>query len=183
MSGGEKVKMSKRSGKIVEMGELAGDVGKDAARYFFLKRSMESHLDFDVELAKKHTDENPVYYVQYAHARICNIVKFAAEKGAKHPDKVEVKFELISSPEERVLMRKIMDFPEVLSASAEKLEVHWLPHYLEELAAVFHRFYTEHRVVSEDPAMTSARLCLCEAVRRVLLRGLSIMGVSAPESM
>jgi len=186
---GEPVKMSKRAGNIIEMAEVLDDVGVDAARFFFLMRKLDSPLDFDLELAKKQTDENPVYYVQYAHARICSILAYArtqlAQSQSVTPQKTEDNANLsrLNAAEEIMLIKKLVEFPEVISKAAQFLEPNRLTNYLQELAASFHRFYHEHRVVSDDHVLTSARLRLVEATRIVLSNALRLLNISAPEKM
>jgi arginyl-tRNA synthetase len=181
LRGGQVVKMSKRAGKIIEMKEVIDEVGVDAARFFFINRKSSSHLDFDIDLAKKETDENPVYYVQYAHARICNIINFAGERGIITDDHVDLK--LLEKDEEKQLIRKLLQYPEVISGAAKTWEPHRLTTYLQELAATFHRFYHFHRVVSEDESLSKARLILTKATQIVLANGFRILGISAPEYM
>ncbi|MGH7595249.1 MAG: arginine--tRNA ligase [bacterium] len=181
LRGGEVVKMSKRAGNIVEMAELIDEVGVDAARYFFLMRKLDTPMDFDIDLAKKQTDENPVYYVQYAHARVCNILAHAAEKGiavAEHYD-----LGLLKTPEELAVIKKLAEFPEAVSKAAQFLEPNRITLFLQELAATFHHFYHDHRVVSEDAALTQARLRLVEGVRIVLANALRLLNITAPEKM
>ena len=178
---GEQVKMSKRAGQIIEMKELIEEVGVDAARYFFVNRKCSSHLDFDIELAKKQSDENPVYYVQYAHARICNILKYAGEQGLKITENADLS--LIKEPEEKALIKKLLQFPDVIQGAAFSWEPHRLPNYLQEVAAVFHHFYHKHRVVTEDIELSKARLTLAQATKIVLANAFSILGISAPEYM
>lgn len=181
LRGGEVVKMSKRSGNIIEMRELLEEVGVDAARYFFLMRKLDTPMDFDIDLAKKQSDENPVFYVQYAHARVCNVLAYAAEQGAPLADSYDVA--LLHNAEELALLKKLSEFPEVVSKAAEVLEPHRLTIYLHELASTFHQFYHHHRVVTEDKTLTQARLHLVEAVRIVLRNALRLLNVSAPEKM
>ncbi|NOZ57727.1 MAG: arginine--tRNA ligase [Calditrichaeota bacterium] len=181
LRGGELVKMSKRAGQIIEMKELIEEVGVDVARFFFLMRRISAPLDFDIDLAKKQSDENPVYYVQYAHARICNILRYAEERGVSLP--AEANLELLREPEEFDVVKKMLEYPDVISGAARFLEPHRLTTYLQELAASFHRFYHEHRVVSDDADLTAARLELTRAVRVVLANGLKMMNVTAPERM
>ncbi len=179
---GEVVKMSKRAGKIIEMAELIEEVGVDVARYFFLARRTQSPLDFDMDLAKNTSEENPVYYVQYAHARICNILKHADEHGRKIPaDHADLS--LLQEDEEMLLIKKLLDFPNVVSGAAKFMEPHRLPNYLQELAAVFHRFYHHCKVVSSDENLTGARLFLVDCARIVFLNALTLMGIHAPERM
>ena len=181
LRGGEVVKMSKRAGQIIEMKELIEEVGVDVARFFFLMRRISAPLDFDIDLAKKQSDENPVYYVQYAHARICNILRYAEERGVSLP--AEPDLELLREPEEFDVIKKMLEYPDVISGAARFLEPHRLTTYLQDLAASFHRFYHEHRVVGEDADLTAARLELTRAVRVVLANGLKMMNVTAPERM
>ncbi|MDZ7291817.1 MAG: arginine--tRNA ligase [candidate division KSB1 bacterium] len=181
LRGGEVVKMSKRAGNIIEMTELIEEVGVDAARYFFLMRKLDSPMDFDIDLAKKQSDENPVYYVQYAHARVCNILAHAATKGIALSENYDLR--LLKTPEELAVLRKLAEFPETVSKAAQFLEPHRLTIFLQELAAIFHHFYHEHRVVSEDAAMTQARLRLVEGVRIVLANALKLLNITAPEKM
>ncbi len=181
LRGGEIVKMSKRAGNIIEMKELIDEVGVDAARYFFSMRKLDTPMDFDIDLAKKQTDENPVYYVQYAHARVCNILAHAAAKDVALAENYDLK--LLHTPEEIAVLRKMSEFPETISKAAQFLEPHRLTLFLQELAAVFHHFYHDHRVVSEDAALTQARLRLVEGVRLVLANALKLLNISAPEKM
>ncbi len=178
---GELVKMSKRAGKIIEMKELLDEVGVDVARFFFLERRSQSPLDFDLDLAKNTTDENPVFYVQYAHARICNIIKYAEEQGSGFSEQANLK--LLGEPEEINLIKKLLEFPEIVSSAVTFLEPHRVPNYLQELAAEFHRFYHNHRVVSENDELTKARLVLTECTRIVLANALNLLGITAPERM
>jgi len=181
--GGEKVQMSTRSGQFITLSEVVAEVGVDVARYFFLMRSSDTHLDFDLELAKEETPENPVYYIQYAHARICNIFITAHQQGVAWPPKEAVDLAPLVEDEEFTLIRKILEFPEVVEKSAQALEVHRVSHYLHELVALFHGYYKRHRVVTEDQPLTLARLFLLDALRITIKNGLAIMGISAPEKM
>ncbi len=181
LRGGELVKMSKRSGNIIEMRELIDEVGVDAARFFFLMRTLDSPMDFDLDLAKKQSDENPVYYVQYAHARVCNILAYAAEQG--HALSHGGELSRLRAPEEIAVLRKLSEFPEAVSKAARFLEPHRLTNFLQELAATFHHFYQRHRVVSPEADLTQARLQLVEGVRIVLANALRLLNVSAPERM
>ncbi|MCG8605430.1 arginine--tRNA ligase [bacterium] len=181
LRGGTAVKMSKRAGEIIEMAELIEEVGVDVARFFFLERRTQSPLDFDLDLAKNTSDENPVYYVQYAHARICNILKYAEEQGTGFTSKADLS--PLREPEEIDLMKKLLEFPEIVTLAAKFLEPHRIPNYLRELATTFHRFYHHHRVVTEDRTLTQARLTLVECTRIVLANALDLMGISAPECM
>lgn len=181
LEGGKVVKMSKRAGRIIEMKELIEDVGVDVARFFFLARRNQSPLDFDMDLAKNTSEENPVFYVQYAHARICNIIRHAEEQGVALPETADL--ERLDKAEEMVLIKKLLEFPEVLSKAATFLEPHRLPNYTQELAAEFHRFYHHHRVVSDSRELTDARLVLTTCTRIVLANALHLMGITAPEKM
>ena len=179
LSKGAAIKMSKRAGEFVTLRELIDDVGADCAKFFFLQRSTSAHLDFDLDLARARNDENPAYYVQYAHARIASILRFAAERGLA-PGTGAVRLE---AAEELALARKLATLPEVVRGAAAAREPHRLPLLLIETAAEFHRFYHACRVVSDDAARSRERLLLAEAARIVLRNGLALMGVSAPERM
>jgi arginyl-tRNA synthetase len=181
---GEKVKMSKRAGKIVTMDDLVGVVGKDAARYFFIARKANAHLNFDLELALQQNNENPVYYCQYAHARICSIIKKAKkDKVLPRTFKKELCGKLVKT-EELALIQKLTDLPELLELIAEFREPHRLATYTEELCSLFHRFYNKYQVVGgKDKELSQARLLLIDTVRNVLAICLDLMGISAPEKM
>ena len=181
---GEKVKMSKRAGKIVTMDDLVGVVGKDAARYFFIARKANAHLNFDLELALQQNNENPVYYCQYAHARICSIIKKAKkDKVLPRTFKKELCGKL-GKTEELALIQKLTDLPELLELIAEFREPHRLATYTEELCSLFHRFYNKYQVVGgKDKELSQARLLLIDTVRNVLAICLDLMGISAPEKM
>jgi len=181
--GGEMVRMSKRAGDIITLQEVIEEVGADAARYFFLMRSTDSPLDFDLELAKKETAENPVYYVQYAHARISSILRNAAEQGVSLPDWRRANLSLLRHTDELALMRKLADFPEEVAAAARLYESHRMTRFGTELAGIFHQFYTNCRVLGEDPELTAARLTLAGAALITLRNLLHLLGVSAPERM
>ncbi|MDZ4246896.1 MAG: DALR anticodon-binding domain-containing protein, partial [Dehalococcoidia bacterium] len=180
---GKPVAMSTRSGEFVTMKEVVAEVGKDAARYNFLMRRSDSHLDFDLELAKKQSNENPVYYVQYVHARICSIFTTAGDRGYEIPLFNDVDVHLLNLPEEMAIIKTIACFPEVVEGAARSLEPHRLTFYLNNLAGIFHNYYNKHRVVSPDEELTKARLLLVKSVRSVLRNALSLLGVSAPEKM
>ena len=181
--GGEAVRASKRTGQIVTLADLVDEVGADACRYFFLARAAESQMDFDLELAKKTSADNPVYYVQYAHARIAGILRQAAERSVTWDDGDT---SLLADDAELALIRKMLLLPEHVDAIASTLAPHALPHYAAELATAFHWFYDRCRVLSSDPAgapLMKARLRLVEAAKTVLARTLGLMGMSAPETM
>ncbi len=183
--GGEPVRMSKRTGEMVTFDELLDEVGRDAARYLFLTRGQDTALDFDIQLAVEESMDNPVYYVQYAHARICSILRYGAGKGVDLCADVPPlhALRLLSSGEEMDLALKIFEFEELVRDAAIDRAPHRLTRYLEELAATFHVFYNRHRVIGDDGELTRARLFLARCVRQVLVNGLDILGVSAPESM
>jgi arginyl-tRNA synthetase len=183
--GGEPVRMSKRTGEMVTFDELVAEVGRDAARYLFLTRSQDTALDFDIQLAVEESMDNPVYYVQYAHARICSILRYGMGKGVDISEEIPAleTLRLLSSEEEADLALKIFEFEELVRDAALARAPHRLTRYLEELAATFHVFYNRHRVIGDDADLTTARLFLARCVRQVILNGLGILGVSAPESM
>jgi len=180
---GKPAAMSTRSGEFVTLREVVDEVGRDAARYNFLMRRSDSHLDFDLELAKRQSNENPVYYVQYAHARICSILRMAAERGIAAPAAGEADASLLRLPEETDLIKAITRFPEVVEGAARTLEPHRLTFYLNDLAAIFHSYYNRNKVISEDGALTGARLFLVRSVLTVLKNALKMLGVSTPEKM
>ena len=175
---GEVVRMSKRAGEYVTLKDLIDDVGADATRFFFLMRRVESHLDFDLELAKEKSQENPVYYLQYAHARICSILSNAGKKVESNVDT-----SLLTAGEELEILKKITDFSELIKQSAEALEPYKVVEYLRELAALFHQFYANCRVIGDDKNLSAARLLLTDCVRIVLRNGLRILGISQPSKM
>jgi arginyl-tRNA synthetase len=176
---GQPVKMSKRAGQIVEMGELVDEVGVDAARYFFLLRKTSTPLDFDIELAKKRSDENPVYYVQYAHARIESIFR----KGDVAYPTANVDLSPLQEPAEMDLLRKLREIRDVLEECANNRDPHLMTEWLREVATRFHKFYHDHRVLTEPPELQLARLALCRATQIALQKGLNLCGVSAPKEM
>jgi arginyl-tRNA synthetase len=179
MRGGEQVKFSKRAGNIVTFDELLDEVGEDVARYFYVRSSHKTEMNFDLDLAIKQSDENPVFYVQYAHARISSIFGRAGTS----PDEVGEIPTGELAPEERLLVLELLDFPRVIENCASKREVHPLPTYLETLSTRFHQFYTVHRVLVEDADVRARRLALCAATKTVLRSGLGLLGVDAPEKM
>jgi arginyl-tRNA synthetase len=180
--GGEKVQMSTRSGEFVTLSDVVDEVGVDAARFFFLMRSSDSHLDFDLELAKQKSNDNPVFYVQYAHARISNVFFTAKDNEIDMSSLGKANLSLFAA-DEIELAKKVLSFPEVIEKAAESLEGHRLTYYLQELAANFHSYYKKNRVVTDDIPLTLARLALLECVRNVIKQGLSLMGISAPDKM
>jgi len=180
---GKRVVMSKRAGEYVTLEDVVEEVGPDAARFFFLMRRSNSHLDFDLDLAKKTSEENPVFYVQYAHARISSMMNFARESGYEIIPPPDADLSLLEKQEEWDLIKGLADFDETVFWSAINLEPHRLAAYSMELAARFHRFYHHHRVITEDRRLSEARLFLAWATRTVLRGALSLLGISAPESM
>ncbi len=203
---GKKVEMSKRAGEFITMREVIDEVGADAAKFFFLMRDSNSHLDFDLELAKQRSSDNPVYYVQYAHARIASLWRVAAARGIASPLPSETDLTVLTDPDELGLIRKLSAYPSVLQGSAMAYEPHRMTYYLQQLAGLLHTFYNKHRILppaadrdllamapeglasSEGqealtPERTAARLALMRGVQQVLKNGLSVLGVSAPEQM
>jgi arginyl-tRNA synthetase len=180
---GKPVKMSKRAGTFVTLREVVDEVGSDAVRFNFMTRRVESQLDFDLEAAKKKNDENPVYYVQYAHARISAILRKAEEQNVNAGDVDNIDVSVLSSHEEQRLVSHLLAYPETLQKAADRLEAYRVATYVMRLAADFHSFYHKHRVVTDNAKLTSARLLLTRAVGQVIRNGLTILGVSAPERM
>ena len=179
---GKQVSMSKRGGEFVSLRDLVDDVGVDAAKYFFLMRKTNAHLDFNLTLARKASDENPVYYVQYAHARISSVISYARDEGVDFPEDTRC-IELLEEPEEIDLMRILVIFPQLIEGAALTREPHRLTTYAQQLAASFHHFYHICRIVSNNVRLSEARLMLAEATRTVLAESLRILGVSSPEKM
>lgn len=179
---GQKISMSTRSAEFITLREVLEEVGPDAARFFFLTKRCDSHLDFDLDLAKKQSRDNPVYYVQYAHARVASIFRIAAERNID-ADMTDPDLTVLSLPEEQKIMKHIADFPDTLSEAAEALEPHRITFYLMELAELFHAYYHDNKVLTEDTRLKKARLYLVEAVRQVVANGLNILGVTAPDRM
>jgi arginyl-tRNA synthetase len=179
---GQPVRMSKRRGEFVLMEELLEEVGRDAARFTFLTRRHDSPLEFDLAVATRQSSDNPVYYVQYAHARIHSIARQAAEQGhASAGDLADV--EVLTDPEEQALIKRLLHYPEVVRGAARALEPHRIAFWLQELAGAFHPYYKTHRVIQDDHRLMRARLALCAAVGRVIANGLDLLGVGAPETM
>ncbi|HMA81817.1 MAG TPA: arginine--tRNA ligase, partial [Candidatus Binatia bacterium] len=181
--GGEPVRMGKRTGEFVSLEEVLEEVGRDAARFFFLMRKSDSHLDFDLDLAKRQSSENPVFYVQYAHARVSSIFEQADKSGLALGAREAVTVERLVLPEEMELIRKLIQFNDVLEECVRELEPHRMVFYLLDLAGEFHRYYNRHRVISEDAGLSRARLLLIENVQKTVRRGLEILGVEAPVKM
>ncbi|MDP6571195.1 MAG: arginine--tRNA ligase [Candidatus Marinimicrobia bacterium] len=179
--GGEPVKMSTRKANFITLDELIDEVGADVVRYFFIMRGNNSHLNFDLKLAKDESDENPVFYLQYAHARLCNILKHA--EGLGHPFNSKADTSLLNNPLEVKLIKNLLEFPNVVKKGHETLEPQTIANYLQQIAALFHKYYANERVVTEDTILTSARLILVKATQIVMKNGLTILGVTAPKRM
>jgi arginyl-tRNA synthetase len=210
LRGGKKVEMSKRAGEFITMREVMDEVGADAAKFFFLMRRSDTHLDFDLELAKQRSADNPVYYVQYAHARIASLFRVAQDRGIAAPKASETDLRVLDHPDEFGIIRKLSAYPSVVQASAASLEPHRLTFYLQELAGLLHTFYFKHRILPPaaevdlvdaqrfvkdvgsptdrqrdpvTPAVTAARLVLMRQVQTILRNGLGLLGITAPERM
>ena len=181
---GERAQMSTRSGEFVTLRELRQEVGNDAARFFYVMRKSEQHLDFDLDLAKSQSKDNPVYYIQYAHARVCSVMRQLHDKGlSRDEERGRTHLALLTEPHEDALLVALSRYPEVIETAAINHEPHLLAHYLRELANAFHTYYNEHRVLVADDALRDARLNLSLATRQVIRNGLALLGVSAPEVM
>jgi len=180
MQGGEIVKMSTRKANYITLDQLVDEVGSDVVRYFFNMRDISTHMNFDLTVAKKQSDENPVFYLQYAHARICSVLKMIEKEELKAST---ANLDLLVSNEEQELLRKLHEFREEVLASAELFETHRICSYLEELAAAFHKFYTFCRILGTEKKLAEARVALAMATKIVLKNGLYILGVNAPERM
>ncbi len=196
LRGGEEVKMSKRAGEFITMRDVVDEVGSDVAKFYFLMRDAKTHLEFDLDLAKQHSADNPVYYVQYAHARIASLWRVAATRGIACPAAAETDLAVLTDPDELGLIRKLSAYPEVLQASATGFEPHRMTYYLQQLAALLHTFYNKHRILPAagepesgspaetlTPGRTAARLVLMRGVQQVLKNGLTVLGMSAPDQM
>ncbi|MEO6462362.1 MAG: arginine--tRNA ligase [Candidatus Eisenbacteria bacterium] len=186
VSRGELVKMSKRAGEFITLDDLLAEVGADCAKFFFLMRSTNSHLDFDLDLAKSQNNDNPAYYVQYAHARVASVLRVAAEKGLlppASPAERRAAAALLVAPEERALLVAVAHFPELVRGAAEAEEPHRVTTFLAQVAAAFHQFYHEHRIVTDDLERSRARLLLVRGVQQTIHNGLALLGVTAPERM
>jgi arginyl-tRNA synthetase len=182
--GGEKAQMSTRSGEFVTLRELRREVGNDAARFFYVMRSNDQHLDFDMELAKSHSNDNPVYYIQYAHARVCSVMRQLSGKGYAY-DAAQGRASLarLTEPHEQALLTSLSRYPEVLELAAVQRAPHALVHYLRDLANDFHTYYNAHTFIVEDAPLRDARLTLVLGLQQVVANGLALLGVSALESM
>ena len=180
---GQQVAMSTRAGEFVTLRDVIAEVGRDAARFIFLTRRSDSPLDFDLELAKEKSADNPVYYVQYAHARISSIIRLAEEQKLALDEKEKLDFNRLDLPEEIALIKQLSLYPEVVENSARFLEPHRIPYYLTQLASAFHSYYKHHRIIQDDLTLAQARFNLVKAIRVVIRNGLGLLGVSAPEKM
>lgn len=176
--------MSTRSGEFVTLRQLREEVGKDAARFFYVLRSADQHMDFDLELAKSQTNENPVYYVQYAHARICSVFRQLADRKLDwHEPTGLANLALLTEEHEQVILTMLARYPEIVETAAINYTPHVLAHFLMDLARDFHTYYNAHQFMVDDVAVSQARLTLIAAVRQVIANGLGLMGVSAPQLM
>ncbi len=183
LEGGKLRQMSTRAGQFVTLKEVLDDVGVDAARFMFLTRKCDSHLDFDLDLARSQSQDNPVYYVQYAHARLCSVFRNAESQGITLGDIGTIDTERLEAPEEIRLMKVLAEFPLTVSGAAHALEPHRISYYLTELASLLHSYYTKYRFIEDDAELGRARLLLAQAVKNVFASGLNLLGVSAPEKM
>jgi len=183
MRGGAEMKISKRAGSYVTVRDLIEEVGRDAVRFFFLMRKADSHLTFDIELAKSQTEENPVYYVQYAHARIASVMRQAADRGIALEGVRDAALDPLGTEHESALLRLLADYPVVVETAARELSPHIVPFYLKDLAAAFHTYYNAEHFLVDDPRLRGARLSLVAATGQVLASALAMIGVSAPEHM
>ena len=181
MEKGKPIKMSTRKAQYITLDELIDEVGQDVVRYFFIMRGMNTHLNFDMDLAKDESDENPVYYLQYAHARLCNILKHAETQGYKLDENIDLTPLTLDS--EINLIKLLLEFPNIIEKTKENLEPQSIANYLQSLAGMFHKYYAKERVVTEDTDKTAARLVLVKALQIVLSNGLSVLGIQAPEKM
>jgi len=180
---GRPIQMSKRAGEFVTLREIIDEVGADSTKFIFLTRRPDSHLDFDIEVAKRESSENPVYYVQYAHARIMSLFRHAMHQGIETNRLEEARLELLGLEEERFLSRKLIQYPLVLEGSLKAFEPHRITFYLQELAGLFHSYYNKYRFINEDRELSRARLCLAKITGMILKDGLQLLGVNAPERM
>ena len=181
MQDGVEVKMSKRTGNAITLREIMDEVGIDAARYFLTMRSPDSHFDFDLELAKEQSQDNPIYYAQYAHARICSILRQAKEQGVDIT--TNANFDTITNEKAIDLLKKVAEFETTIESAAEHRAPHRLTNYIQDLAAAFHKFYNAEKVLTDDIEKTKALVAMIEAVRITLHNALTLVGVTAPESM
>jgi arginyl-tRNA synthetase len=176
--------MSTRSGEFITLRELRREVGNDAARFFYVMRSNDQHLDFDMQLATSRSNENPVYYIQYAHARVCSVLRQMHEKGfAYDPARGRASLHRLVEPHEQALLASISRYPEIVEQAAMQRAPHTLVHYLREVANDFHTYYNAHQFLVDDAELRDARLTLIQGLRQVIRNGLGLLGVSAPEAM
>ncbi len=180
---GEPVAMTTRGGTFVTLREVMDEVGKDAARFIFLTRRPDAHLEFDLEVAKQQSSDNPVYYVQYAHARLASVFRQAAAQGIERQALDPARFPRLTLPEELSILKMLANYPELVEGAARNLEPHRITYFLTELAAQLHSYYYKHRFISDDVELTQARFWLVSGVKTVLAHGLGILGVEAPETM
>ncbi len=180
---GEKAAMSTRSGEFVTLRQLRGEVGNDACRFFYVLRKSDQHLDFDLDLAKSQTNENPVYYIQYAHARVCSVVKQWGDAGGNEAELADADLGLLTHPRELAVAARLAAFPEVVANAAADLAPHQVAFYLKDLAADFHSYYNAERMLVDDAALARSRVALAAAVRQVIRNGMALLGVSCPASM
>jgi arginyl-tRNA synthetase len=184
MRDGEEVKLSKRAGSYITLRDLINEVGRDATRYFLGARAANSQLNFDIDLALSKTNDNPVYYIQYAHARACSVLRKLAEKGWQWDAGFALaQLDQLTEDAENALLRRLDRYPEIVASAARNAEPHGVASYLRELAGDFHSYYNAHKMLVEDPAVRAARIALSQAVRQVVANGLGLLGVTAPESM
>ena len=183
MKGGEEVKISKRAGSYVTLRDLIDWTSRDAVRFFLVSRKADTEFVFDIDMALKQSDENPVFYVQYAHARICSVLRQFADKGGDLSQVGKADLGLLTAPAEAALMLKLAEFPETLTTAARDLAPHDIAFYARSVAASFHSYYAAERFLVDDPALALARLALLSATRQVLQNALTVLGVSAPTSM
>ena len=180
---GKPVAMSTRAGEFVTLREVREEVGRDAARFIFLTRKADSKLDFDLDLAKERSNDNPVFYVQYAHARICSIIRNAEQTGISLPGPEDADLTMLVLPEEKELIRHLAALPDVVDGAALALEPYRLTNYLRDISTTLHNYYYHHRVLTDDADLTAARLALVTAVRIAVRKALTLLGVTAPERM
>ena len=184
MRGGEEVKISKRAGSYVTLRDLIEEAGRDATRYFLIARKADSQLVFDIDLARSQSNDNPVYYIQYAHARVCAVLRQLGERGLSWDrDNGLAHLALLDNEHENALMRDVARYPEIVEAAATNLEPHLVAQYLRELANALHAYYHAHPFIVDDADLRDARLALIVVTRQVLANGLELLGVSAPEKM
>jgi arginyl-tRNA synthetase len=181
---GEKMQMSTRSGQFVTLRELRKEIGSDAARYFYVMRKAEQHMDFDLDLATSQSNENPLFYVQYAHARVCSVMRLLIDKGLTYTESDGLNnLDKLTQSHETALIDTLNRYPEKLTQAAQHYEPHQLNHYLRELSTQFHSYYNSHKFIVDDMQLMQARLVLINATKQVLSNGLQLLGVNAPESM